>query len=113
MTVQTFLAAEATLLQRVAAAIQAVEPGARIVLYGSHARGDAATDSDWDFLVLLDGPVDRRRMERVRDAVFDVELSLDGCPVLSTIIRGKDEWETPRYQAMPFRKNVERDGIAL
>lgn len=104
---------EGTLLQRVAAAVQGIEPGAHIILYGSRARGDAGSDSDWDFLVLLDGPVDRRRMERVRDAVFDVELSLDGCPVLSTIIRGKDEWETPRYQAMPFRQNVEREGIVL
>lgn len=113
MTARTFPAAEATLLLQFVAAVQAVEPGARIVLYGSRARGDAAPDSDWDFLVLLDGPVDRGRMQRVRDAVFDVELSLDGCPVLSTIIRGKDEWETPSYRVMPFRQNVEREGIAL
>ncbi|MFH1602669.1 MAG: nucleotidyltransferase domain-containing protein [Pseudomonadota bacterium] len=28
-----------------------------VILYGSEARGDAAPESDIDFLVLLDGPI--------------------------------------------------------
>lgn len=32
------------------------EPNARIILYGSRARGDARPDSDWDVLILLDKP---------------------------------------------------------
>ena len=31
-------------------------PEARIILYGSRARGDARPDSDWDVLILLDKP---------------------------------------------------------
>jgi len=35
----------------------------RIYLFGSHARGDAATDSDYDLLVVVpdDAPPERRR----------------------------------------------------
>ena len=42
----------------IASAVQALAPGAEIILYGSHARGTAHVDSDWDFLILLPAPVD-------------------------------------------------------
>jgi len=33
----------------------------RIILFGSHARGEAAADSDVDLLVVLPDPTDRRQ----------------------------------------------------
>ncbi len=38
------------LLDQIKQAIHTVEPDAEIILYGSHARGDAYSDSDWDLL---------------------------------------------------------------
>ena len=32
----------------------------RVILFGSHARGEAGPDSDIDLLVVLDGPLKRR-----------------------------------------------------
>lgn len=113
MSIRAFAAGETTLLQRVRETIRAVEPGARIILYGSHARGDPGPDSDWDFLVLLDGSVDRARMAHIRDALFELELALDDCPVLSSVVRGKDEWDSPLLRATPFHQGVEREGIEL
>ena len=60
---------------RVCAAVHAVEPGATIILYGSRARGDAESDSDWDLLVLLDGDVTPGREALAQRAVYEVEWS--------------------------------------
>lgn len=40
-------------------------PGARVILFGSHARGDAGPDSDLDLLVVASDVTDRHR-EMVR-----------------------------------------------
>lgn len=52
-----------------------IDPQAEVWLFGSRARGDARPDSDWDFLVLTDKPVDRSLKNQLRDRLFDIELS--------------------------------------
>jgi uncharacterized protein len=44
---------------------RAAGESAQVILFGSHARGDAHTDSDLDFLV-VEPEVDNRRAESVR-----------------------------------------------
>ncbi len=47
----------------------------RLVLYGSHARGDALEDSDVDVLVVLEGEVRPfEEIERMNAVVFEAEL---------------------------------------
>jgi predicted nucleotidyltransferase len=61
------------LLIRVKQAIHDVEPAAEIILYGSRSREDAGTESDWDFLVLVDGPVNDARIDAIRHRLYDLE----------------------------------------
>ena len=56
------------LLKQVKNAVQEIEVEAKILLYGSRARGDSIDQSDWDFLILLDGKVDDKRTDRIRHA---------------------------------------------
>lgn len=49
----------------VQALAQAAPPAAQIVLFGSHARGDAHDDSDLDFLV-IEPTLENRAHEMVR-----------------------------------------------
>ncbi len=92
-------------------AVHKVEPTAQVILYGSRARRDAMPDSDWDFLILVDGPLDTQREEIINHRLYDLQLDID--IVLSTVIHSKEEWASRLYQAMPFHENVTREGIAL
>lgn len=99
------------LLQHVKQAVQEAEPGAEVILYGSRARQEAGPESDWDFLVLIDGPVSEARADAVRHRLY--ELEWESGEVLCAVVRSRQEWQSARYRAMPFHKNVEREGIAL
>jgi predicted nucleotidyltransferase len=80
----------------------------RIVLFGSHARGEGTLASDYDFLIVAD-PVDREAREAVVDAGVAVLNSRDAlcAPLLYT----EEQWEKVRRS--PLGWNVEREGVAL
>jgi len=99
------------LLERVKWAIREIEPEAEIILYGSRAREDSQTQSDWDFLVLLDGPVNDERTDKIRHRLYEIEWASD--EVLCCIVRNREEWNSPLYRGTPFCQNVEAEGIVL
>ena len=66
-------------------------PDADIILFGSHARGNASKDSDWDILILLNSTkVSRKTEQEYRHELFDVELET-GEPI-STFVYSKTDW---------------------
>jgi predicted nucleotidyltransferase len=101
----------AALLKRVKQAVHEVEPEADIVLYGSHARGDAHAESDWDFLILLDGVVDDARTDAIRHRLYEIEW--DCGEVLCSMVRSRQEWDSSLQQATPFAKTLRAQGIRM
>ena len=99
------------LIEQVRNTVQEVEPEAEIILYGSRSRGDALPESDWDFLILVDGPIDDERTDRVRHRLYEIEW--DSGEVISSIVRDRKEWNSELYQAMPFRQRVQQEGMRL
>ena len=99
------------LLELVKQVVCELEPDAEIILFGSRARGDAGTESDWDFLVLVDGFVDDDRTDKIRHRLY--ELEWEHGEVLSCIVRSRQEWQTSMYRSTPFRKTIEIEGILL
>ncbi len=99
------------LLKRVKQTVLGIEPDAEVIIYGSRTRGEAGPESDWDFLVLLDGRVDYERIDTIRHRLYDIEWECG--EVISCIVRSREEWDSPLYKDMPFHQNVEREGVVL
>ena len=102
---------EAELLSRCRDVVQAVVLGATLILYGSHARGSAGPDSDYDLLVLVDGPLNQQLEDRIGDRLYALEL--ESGTVLSLLVYEKHTWETSLCKAMPLHRSVEQEGILL
>jgi predicted nucleotidyltransferase len=99
------------LLNRCKNAIRQVVPDADVILYGSRARGDADEYSDYDILVLTNGSADIPVHEKMIESIYPLEL--DTGAVLTLAIYNKQQWDTPLYRAMPFHRNVDREGVLL
>jgi predicted nucleotidyltransferase len=83
-----------TIDQAVARLLQVSPPGSQVILFGSYARGDAAPESDLDFLVIQPS-VDRPHEEMVRLAEVLRPLQL-GADVLVISQKKFEYWrDTP------------------
>ena len=81
----------------------------RLVLFGSHARGDAEPGSDIDVLVVLEGAV--RSGEEIRRTLNDVaELSLENNVLFSCVFVSRDRYEN---ELSPLLINVRRGGVPV
>lgn len=94
------------LFDKVKEVVKSYDKNARIILYGSRARGDFSDESDWDFLILLKKDVDEKLKDNIRDDLFYIELNTD--TVISSIIHSKAKWE--RLKITPFYQNIQREG---
>ncbi len=90
--------------------INAIDPKADVILYGSRARGDERPDSDWDILVLTDYSVDLITERKFRDKLYDLELET-GEP-LSIFVYSKNDWRT-KQRITPFYENVTQEGVRI
>lgn len=100
-----------SILTRVKESVKLQDPKARIIIYGSFARGDNKKDSDLDLLILLDkNPVTRDDEKRIKYPLYDIEF--DSGQIISPIVFSQSEWET-RHKITPFYHNVHNEGIEL
>lgn len=98
-------------IEKIKQAVHEKEPGAEIILYGSRSRGDATIESDWDLLILVDGPTNDVRIDRIRHSLYEIEW--ESGEVISSIVRSREEWRSEAYQAMPFHQRVQQEGIRI
>lgn len=98
------------LLSQVKNKVQEVSPGADVILYGSRARGNEHSDSDWDFLILTD--INSNELtDRIRHKIYEVEW--ESGEVLSSIVRSRKEWNSRKYRLLPFHHNVDKEGVRV
>jgi predicted nucleotidyltransferase len=89
--------------------VQSIDPAAKVILFGSRARGEAREDSDWDFLILTSQEVTPSLEDEFRTKLYELELEYE--QVISSVIENDQNWEN--YLNSEFYKNVEMDGIEV
>jgi hypothetical protein len=52
--------------------------------------------------------LDREIITKLKNGLYDIELEND--EVVSSIIRSRQEWSSPAYDALPFKKAAEKEG---
>lgn len=90
-------------------AVQSIDPAAKVILFGSRARGEAREDSDWDFLILTSKEVTPALEDEFRTKLYELELEYE--QVISSVIENDENWEN--YLNSEFYKNVQADGIEV
>jgi predicted nucleotidyltransferase len=86
--------------------------GAReVILFGSRARGDAGPDSDIDVLCLNELGATWEACNQIWTTAAEVRDRHD--VFFQVIVVGWDDWDHGVSQALPLKRNVERDGIRL
>ena len=80
----------------------------RVVLFGSRARGEATSESDYDIALFLRSPPDQMR-ERMRLADLRVTFLEDTGAFFETIPYPAAAWE----ERTPLMHEIRRDGLDL
>ncbi|MBR2360280.1 MAG: nucleotidyltransferase domain-containing protein [Bacteroidaceae bacterium] len=84
--------------------------GGQALLFGSQARGEAHSESDWDILIILN-------KDKLLPGDYDnvtyplTELGWDLGERINPIMYTAKEWEDSRIT--PFYQNVNKDAIVL
>lgn len=97
-------------LKRIKEIVSALEPDAKVFLFGSRARGDFNSSSDWDLLVLLNkNKIQPDDFDRISWPLYKIgwEYGEQFSVKLYTI----NEWEKRSFT--PFYKSVFKEGIEL
>ena len=84
--------------------------GSNLWLYGSRARGDYRSDSDWDLIVLVDK--DKQQLQDFDKYAYPfIEMGWRLGEQINPMLYTREEWNKRHFT--PFYHNVEHDKIQL
>src|SRR4051794_19240155 len=79
--------------------VLSIVPGAKVMLFGSRARGDWHEESDWDILVLTEQEVTHELDDKVFDAVYPIILTIYN-PINFILVNENDWLTSPAYYSL-------------
>jgi len=81
------------ILNQIKNIILSKEPSAKVLLYGSRARGNERKDSDWDLLILVkQDKISYDYEKKITDSLYDLEFETG--EIISPMIYSENEWNT-------------------
>jgi len=79
--------------------IHGILPSAKVYLFGSRANNTQHDESDWDVLILDEGPVTRQIKRKIQDALFPFSLKIGS--FINILLANKKEWDgNPAYYSI-------------
>lgn len=98
------------ILSKIKATVAKIEAEAAVFLFGSQAREEEKTESDWDILILTTKKTSIKREQKFRHELFNLELEYG--VAFSTFVYSKYDWKH-KYSVTPFYKNVQKERIRI
>ncbi len=96
------------IVNQISTIIHQQNPTAKVILYGSEARGTARPDSDIDLLILLDQEtVTLNERQKITYPLYDVELNTG--IIINPMVIPLKIWES-KYKITPFYHNILKEG---
>ncbi len=87
------------ILSSIKSQVQAVVPGAKVLLFGSRAYGIPTSESDWDILILTKQPVDAALKKNIHTKLFPLSVAIGA--FINALTIQEDEWESnPSYYSL-------------
>jgi uncharacterized protein len=99
-----------TLFKKVKQVVHSFDPQARIILFGSRARGDYRKDSDWDFMVLTEKQFDWKWSDSIITKLYDVELETN--QAIFATIENIENWHKNKV-IEPLFRNIVKEGVEV
>ena len=97
------------ILSKIKESVSKLDPDAKIILFGSRARGDYEKESDWDILILTSIPATEENKRNLRYHLLDIELETE--QAISTLIHHYDHWKN--YYVTPLYDVIQKEGIEV
>ena len=81
-----------------------------VKLFGSAAKGEGTEESDIDLFIVV-----KSYSKEVENSILDeaYEVSLKHDVVITPLVYGEEEVNSPLFQVTPFYKNVMEEGVSL
>lgn len=103
--------ADKKLLAEIKKRVLQTEPDAKVILYGSYARGDANEESDIDLLILVEREV-LSYQDKVNITRPLYSLEVETGQIISPLVKSKHIWKD-KYYYTPLYHNIQKEGVEI
>lgn len=97
-------------LSKIKSLVKEIDRDAEVILYGSRARGEEHSDSDWDILILVNSKTDLDYERVFRHRLYEIELEIG--EAFSISVYNKNEWKS-KFWMTPLFQNIAREGLRI
>ncbi len=98
------------IIQKIKSVVHDTVPDARVILFGSCARGEEHKESDIDLVIILKRTANYSEQQKITTPLYDLEI--ESGFIISPKVFSENDWNG-KYSITPFYENVMREGIEL